>query len=182
MVYDETTITSLFRTEFYTYERLGLLAWVGVAMILVLLGVFGSVPAWCKVLCLLLGCWMMAARDFPARIQAEGVLQSRKGAVSHVKCRLHDGGVDVENGMHLDYTEIDRMMEDKDYFYLFKDRQTAVVLPRKTLCPASPERLCLFLERKTGKQWRPANAGLLSINLKDLRQIVRDKATRRRQA
>lgn len=66
-------------------------------------------------------------------------------------------------------------MEDSGYFYLFQNRQNAVMVPKATLLPASPDRFRRFVAGETGKTWTEHKPmGLL--NLKDLRQMIRDKA------
>lgn len=174
MIFNDETIRRMFRTEFYIYEGMQRVAWIGVAFALVMLALFVKIPDVLKVFCLLVGCVMFAMPDFLSRVAAEGVIMQRGGAETTVRCRINDGGVDVENGTHLSFDKIDRLVEDEQYFYLFQSRQMAVMVPKGSLLPASPERFAKFLAKETGKDWQRTKS-LLSLNLKDIVQMVKDR-------
>ena len=174
VTFNDETIRRMFRTEFYTYEGVQRIGWLGVALGLVALALLAPIPDVCRVLCLLVGCVMFAMPDFLSRVQAEGVIMQRGGAETRVACRIHEGGVYVENGAHIPFTRIDRLVEDDEYFYLFQSRQMAVMLPKAGLTPASPERLAKFLAKKTGKSWQRPRS-LWSLTLKDLLAMLRDR-------
>ena len=130
VIFNDETIRRMFRTEFYTYEGMQRLVWLAVAFALVMLALFVPIPTVVKVLCLLVGCAMFAMPDFLSRVAAEGVIMQRGGAESTVSCRINAGGVDVENGAHIPFEKIDRLVEDDQYFYLFQSRQMAVMIPK----------------------------------------------------
>ena len=112
VVFNDETIRRMFRTEFYTYEGLRHLLWLAAAFVLVMAALFTAIPTVIKVLCLLVGCAMFAMPDFLSRVAAEGVIMQRGGAETTVSCRVNDGGVDVENGAHIPFAKIDRLVED----------------------------------------------------------------------
>lgn len=153
VIFNDETIRRMFRTEFYTYEGMQRLVWLAVAFALVMLALFVPIPTVVKVLCLLVGCAMFAMPDFLSRVAAEGVIMQRGGAESTVSCRINAGGVDVENGAHIPFDKIDRLVEDDQYFYLFQSRQMAVMIPKGSLLPANPERFARCLPK------RPARTG-----------------------
>lgn len=177
MVFNDETIRLMFRTEYYAYERMQLLTRLAIALVLLFLAVLTALPAAAKVLCLLVGSWLFVARDFPSRIQAERVLSQRGGAESTVKCRLNENGIDVENGVHIGYGQVDRLVLDDTYYYIFQDRQSAIMFPKASLIPGSPERFERFTAKMTGREWKRSR-GPLALNRKDLRQMIKDKALR----
>ena len=170
VIFNDETIRRMFRTEFYTYEGMQRLVWLAVAFALVMLALFVPIPTVVKVLCLLVGCAMFAMPDFLSRVAAEGVIMQRGGAESTVNA----GGVDVENGAHISFDQIDRLVEDDQYFYLFQSRQMAVMIPKGSLLPANPERFAKVLTKETGKDWQQPKS-LWGLNLKDLIQMVKDR-------
>lgn len=174
VVFNDDTIRRMFRTEFNTYEGLRRVAWMGVAGALIILALFVTVPSVVKVLCLLVGCAMFAMPDFLSRVAAEGVIMQRGGAESCVYCRVNDGGIYVENGTHLLFSGVDRLIEDDQYFYLFQNRQMAVMIPKEQLIPKNPERFAKFVSKETGKEWKRTK-GLLGLNLRDLIQMGKDR-------
>ena len=117
---------------------------------------------------------MFAMPDFLSRVAAEGVIMQRGGAESTVSCRINAGGVDVENGAHIPFDKIDRLVEDDQYFYLVQSRQMAVMIPKGSLLPANPERFAKVLAKETGKDWQQPKS-LWGLNLKDLIQMVKDR-------
>lgn len=177
MVFNDETIRLMFRTEYYTYERMQLLSRYAIALVLLFMAIWVELPTAAKVLCLLVGCWLFFAGDFPSRIQAEGVLQQRGGAETTVKCRVNEKGFDVENGTHFDYAQVDRLVYDKEYYYIFQNRQSAIMFPRESLVPGNPERFEKYIAKMTGKEWK-RTGGLLALNWRDLRQMIQDKAQR----
>ena len=154
VVFNDETIRRMFRTEFYTYEGLRHLLWLAAAFVLVMAALFTAIPTVIKVLCLLVGCAMFAMPDFLSRVAAEGVIMQRGGAETTVSCRVNDNGVDVENGAHIPFAKIDRLVEDDQYFYIFQSRQMAVMIPKGSLLPANPERFAKVLAKETGKDWQ----------------------------
>lgn len=175
MVFDDESIRMMFRAEYYTYERIQLLTRLCIGIVFVLLSLSVEMPTIIKALCLMAGCWLVVSRDFPSKVRAERVLERRGGVSSRVECRFSESGIDVDNGAHFDYAELDRLIEDGAYCYIFKDRQSAVMVPKDSIVPNDPERFQRFISLKTGKDWRK-NKGVLLFNWKDLRQMVWDKA------
>ena len=82
-------------------------------------------------------------------------------------------GVDVENGAHIPFAQIDRLVEDDQYFYIFQSRQMAVMIPKGSLLPANPERFAKVLAKETGRDWQRSKS-LWGLNLKDLIQMGKD--------
>lgn len=59
-----------------------------------------------------------------------------------------------------------RMVEDKTCFYIFKNRQSAVMVPKMVLQPDHPKEFQNFIEHKTQKKWH-SMAGLLFMKGED---------------
>lgn len=177
VIFNDESIRRMFRTEFYTYEGFQRVVWLGVAFALIVVALFLGVPTVVRVLCLLVGCMMFAMPDFLSRVAAEGVIMQRGGAETTVSCRIHESGVNVENGTQIPFNKVDRLVEDEQYFYIFQSRQMAVMIPKGSITPANPERLAKFLAKKTGKQWQRTKS-LWRVNLKDVIQMIRDRFNR----
>lgn len=179
-VYNDDTIRRMFRTEYYVYETARRMLRLAVACGAILAGVFAPIPQAAKILCLLVGAWLIAAQDFPSKVQAEGVIAQRQGQTSKVKCRFSENGVEVENGLRIPYSQIDRLAEDEEYLYIFRDKQTAVMIPREGLVPKNPERLQALIQKRSGKQWEKIGRSILTLNLWDLVDMIRSRAGRKK--
>ena len=71
-----------------------------------------------------------------------------------------------EGSMAIPYESIERLVEDKKYYYLFTGPDTVMMLDRGTI-GSEPENFRKFLQEKTGKEFRRAR-NLLLTTLRDL--------------
>ena len=127
VLFDRATILRMFRIEYYAFERLQLLTRLLIAAILLFMGLFGGLPQIATIPCLAVGAWLIVSLDFPSKVRAERVLQQQGEQPSKVRYRFNDTGIYVENGAHLKYEQVGRLIEDDEYFFIFQDRQFAVM-------------------------------------------------------
>lgn len=177
VLFDEAAILRMFRTEYFAFERLQLLTRLVLAAILILLALFGGLPQIVMIPCLAIGAWLVVSLDFPSKVRAERVLQQQGGQTARVKYRFNDDGIYVENGAHLQYEQVGRLIEDDEYFYIFRDRQFAVMVPRASLLPNSPDRFRKYIARKCGMEWKRSGP-ILMVDRKEFAQMLRDKTSR----
>ena len=130
-VFNDDAIRWMFRAEYYSYERLKILFRAGLGLLLLLLAFFFVKITAVKGVLMLIGCWFMVSTDFPSRMRAEQLIESRKGQTSKVRYQFTGDSVLIDQtGRSLPYDKIDRMLVDKRCFYLFESRQNAVMVPR----------------------------------------------------
>lgn len=176
MVFDDDSIRRMFRMESRIYERMQRLTHLAVSLALILMALFAKLPVPATALCLMAGSFLLFARDFHCDMQAERVLQARRGEPGTVRCVIGGSRVSVGEGISYPVGEIERLVKDKEYYYLFWNRQTAVMLPRDGLKPGQPESFERFLSEAAGRQWQQPRS-LLWLNGKELLQIIQDKAS-----
>lgn len=176
--FDERTIRRMFRTEYYTYEKKLLFGRCAFAAVLLCVGMFSALPVPARIFCLLVGVWLIVALDFPSKVRAEGVLQRRGSAVTQVQLEFTEQEIRVEQRQRIAYKQLDRLVEDDEFFYLFANKQTAVMVDRRSLSPQEPEAFRAFVEGKTGKAFS-RSVSLLSMNLHDLLGLTRRKGKKR---
>ena len=174
MEFDDDSIRRMFRTEYGSYERMHRLTRICMGGILILLALFTDIPLAAKAVCMMAGCWLLAARDFHSQMQAERVLAGREGRRSMVSYTFNGAGIFADGSRLFSYGEVDRLVEDEAYYYIFRSRQNAVMVPKEAV---KPEGFRQFLEEKTGRTWRQ-NTGLLLMDRKVLAELVLDKAAR----
>ena len=177
VLFDRATILRMFRTEYYAFERLQLLTRLLIAAILLFMGLFGGLPQIATIPCLAVGAWLIVSLDFPSKVRAERVLQQQGEQPSKVRYRFNDTGIYVENGAHLKYEQVGRLIEDDEYFYIFQDRQFAVMVPKTALLPDSPERFRKYIARQCGMEWKRSGSFLM-VDRKDFVQMLQDKTSR----
>ena len=88
--FDENAIRLMFKTEYFTYEKKLLLMRGVFAAVLLIAGMLTSLPIGARILCMLVGVWLLVAMDFPSKVRAEGVIQRRGGAASQVNLTFAD--------------------------------------------------------------------------------------------
>lgn len=179
----EDSIHALFNTQYNTYHlgRVVLTAVAGVA--LVAAGLFAAVPMWGQGLLLLAGCLLFVGRDFPATLQAENALDARHGALPSDVCTFFSGHMELREGdahKKLRYEQLDRLVSDKKYLYLFLGPQSVIMVDKEKITPGTAQEVMDLVAKRSGKRWE-APVSLLTMNLADLLR-AHDRRKRRKKA
>ncbi len=172
----EKTILTLFRVEYHCYEQKKMLLRFLLGLAVVFAGVFVPLPTWARAILLLIGAWLIASLDFPSQIRADRTLEARKGALPRMTYAFYENEMKVsgEGAMSIPYRKLKRLIEDKNYLYLFLSRDSVCMLARDSLQPKEPDAFKAFLAEKTGLVWR-RERGLLSLDLADLILMFRER-------
>lgn len=174
-VFDEDAIRSMFRAEYFSYERLKMLMRAGIGAFLLFIALFFISSSGLRGVLLLLGCWFLVSTDFPSRMRAEQLIQSRHGQISRVRYRFSEDEVLIDQtGKTLRYDRIDRIMADKKGFYLFESPQNAVMIQRTKWDLRKQQSFADFISEKTGKDWKQSRS-FLSMNLKEFLDMIGDR-------
>ena len=75
--------------------------------------------------------------------------------------------------MDIPSKKITRRVEDRQYLYLFVNRNSVCMLEKNSVKPADLMAFAKLLEEKTGLKWR-AEKSFLSMSIYDMRQAFRD--------
>ena len=172
----EKTITALFRAEYHAYEKSRMLLRLLLGLALIFAAALLTLPAWVKAILLLFGAWFAASMDFPSQIRADKTIEARKGRLPSMRYEFLGDRVSLtgEGHMTIPYKKFTRLTQDREYLYLFLDRDSVCMLDRKTLKPQEPEAFLKFIEEKTGLHWQ-REFSFLSLNLPDLLIIFRER-------
>ncbi len=155
----EDSIQALFQAQYNTY-RLGLVVVTAVAGVaLAAAGLFAPVPVLAQGLLLLAGCMLFVGRDFPAIVRAESVIEARHGVLPSSVCTFCAG-----------HMQLDRIVQDRQYLYLFFGPDSAVMVERAKIEPGTAEQVMALVSERSGKQWESAFS-LLTFNIRDIIRI-----------
>lgn len=179
MEYSDDTIRLMFKTEYYTYEKLRLVLRYALSILLIAAGLLLSLPIAAQAICLMIGAWLFVSPDFPSKVRAEGVIQQRGGQTSSVQMTFDEKRIGIGNGLTIAYDEIDRLIEDDRYYYIFRDRQTAVMILKGSVSGGSEEDFRAHIEQRTGKMFA-ANKSILTMNLKDVLHMLRSEMAQKK--
>lgn len=172
----EKTITDLYRAQYHAYEKPQMLLWMAVGFVLILITAFSNLPIWAKGALLLVGGWMVVSMDFPAQVRADRAVDVRRGNLPKMEYEFHKDAMKVsgEGSMNIPYKKIERLTEDKGYFYLFMGKDSMCMIDRATIKPKSAEEFKEFLAKKTNLDWQNEKS-LLLFNLADVILMVDNK-------
>ena len=180
----EDSIHALFHTRYNTYCLGRVVATAAAGIALVAAGLFAQVPMWAQGLLLLAGCLLFVGRDFPATIQAENVLDARRGALPSDVCTFFSGHMELQEGnahKKLRYEQLDRLVSDKNYLYLFLGRDTAVMVDKTKITPGTAQEVMDLVAKRSGKRWE-APVSLLTMKLADLLRAWDGRKGRKKKA
>ena len=176
----EKTLELLFKTQYYTYQGLRMLVRMAIGFGMVAAALLLTLPMWARGMLMLIGCWLIVSKDFPSAIRADRAIEARHGSLPRMRYVFGADHVELsgEGSMKLKYRQFTRLIEDEGYLYLFIDRDSVCMVDRATVAPPPAGDFMRFIEKKTGLQWKRSQS-LLSMNLQDLLQMLRDARPRR---
>ena len=181
MVHNEKSIRRLAVLQydlFQPYRKYVILA-AGAAMIV--FGVFGGLNLQGAGVCVFLGCLCLWFSKAPAQVTANRMVEAIRGKYPRTELYFREEEVAVTDGkdwFYMDYEVIQRVVEDKGYFYLWLSHATSYMVDKATLEPADQKAFKAFLEAKTGLLTE-APPTLLRFNLGALRRRVRNAKARK---
>lgn len=165
------TIQVMFCTQYDQYRKKQEFAIVAAGIALVALAVLLPVPKVLRILLLAAGGWVIVSRNFPAVMRASDTVEARTKSGMQLpayRYEFYDDHLRLsgEGSMAIPYESIERLVEDKKYYYLFTGPDTVMMLDRSTI-GSGQEEFRKFLQEKTGKEFRRAR-NLLLTTLRDL--------------
>lgn len=176
----EDTLQRLFKTEYRTYHQPRILAQLAIGFVMAALALTVEMDRILQAVLLLVGCLLMIGRDFPASVRADKAVDDRRGSLPENVCSFFGGSLELsgEGRMRLKYDRFQRLVEDNEYLYLFLGSRSVCMIDKATIKGGSAEELKAFVAERTGLTWR-RNRSFFTMNLTDLRQMIRDRRIRR---
>ena len=152
--HDAHTIELLYKTQYYAYDKLRIIARFIIGFALIAAALFMSLPIWARGILLLTGTWLMSSSDFPAQVRADKVIQSRHNNFPEMHYEFHEGYFTVsgEGSMNISYDKVSRLIYDSEYLYIFMSRDSVCMIDSRTL--TDKDAFMKFIETATGHEWR----------------------------
>ena len=171
----EKTVEQLYKMQYYVYEKPRMIARALIGFGLVAAAVLSALPTWGKAMLLLIGAWLLVSQDFPAAVRADRALNERRAKLPNMSYgfgpdKVHLSG---EGSMDIPYKKFTRLVEDRQYLYLFISRNSVCMLEKSSVKPDDIMAFAKLLEEKTGLKWR-AEKAFLSMSIYDLRRAWQD--------
>ena len=181
MVHNEKSIRRLAILQYDLFQpyRKYVILLAGFAMIL--FGFFGGLNLQGAGVCVFLGCLCLWFSKAPAQVTANRMVEAIRGKYPHTELYFREEEVAVTDGkdwFYMPYGMIQRVIEDKEYYYLWLTRATSYMIDKSTVAPADQKAFKAFLEAQTGLLTE-APPTLLRFNMGALRRRVKNAKARK---
>jgi len=165
------TILRMCRTmdDTFYFKRKILMVLAGAFLTVMGVWNMGSVAG---ILMLMIGCWMLASLNLPARNQADNIKKALGGQYPQNKYEFFDKNfvLYAQNQDVVTYDKIKRLIEDEGYCYLCLNEQASYMLEKASL-GKELESFKAFMIKATGLNWtRPYR--LSTFNLKQIFELL----------
>lgn len=172
----EITLEELFKTQYYTYNKIRMILRMVFGAIAAVGAVIFEMPMWLKGVLLIMGCWLLVSKDFPAQMRADRALQARHGSLPKMKYGFGEKVFNVsgEGSKDIKYSEIARLAEDAAYLYIFMGKDSVCMMERESIKPESCEDFMKFIAEKTGLTWKREKSIVL-MNIFDIKDMIRER-------
>jgi len=165
------TILRMCRTmdDTFFFKRKILMALGGMA--LAVLGV-RNMQSVAGILFLMIGCWLLASLNLPAKNQADNIKKALDGKYPANKYEFFDKNfvLYAQNQDVITYDKLTRLIEDEGFCYLCISEQACYMLEKASLGDEL-KRFMPFMEKATGLTWRKPYR-LSTFNLKAMIELI----------
>lgn len=168
MKHSASTIQKLIQTQYDVFQFKKKLVHMIISLALILFGLYADQTMYMPIICLFIGCVMLANLNMQPRSQAKEVIKQMGGKFPKSDYTFTDEGFKFyDKGDIIPYGTLVRLVEDRQYMYLYVTEQSAYMVDKGTVTGGTVDDLKDWLKIKTDLSWtRPAS--LLSFKLKDL--------------
>ena len=165
------TIMRMCRTmdDTFFFKRKLLMAFGGMA--LAVMGVW-NMQSIAGILMLMIGGWMLASLNLPAKNQADNIRQALGGQYPANKYEFFDKNfvLYAKNQDVVTYDKIKRLIEDEGYCYLCLNEQASYMLEKASL-GTELEKFKAFMTKATGLKWTKPYR-LSTFNIKHMMELL----------
>ena len=173
------TLLRMFRAmdDTFFFKRKILMALAG--MLLTVLGVW-NMESVVGILFLMIGCWMLASLNLPAKNQADNIKKALGGQYPQNKYEFFDKHfvLYAQNQDIVNYSSLIRLVEDEGYCYLCLN-ETACYMLEKASLGEDLAKFKAFMEKQTGLVWkRPYK--LSTFNIRTIVEMIQGSTAKKK--
>ncbi len=171
IVYNEERIKKLSACVHSTFHMNFKIVYTVFCLILVFAGCFIGMGTTVGLLCICLGVFLIPSANVLEKSQRDKAIERLHGKQIRVEYRFDEKNFSCFSGnewQEYSYQSIIRLVEEKEFLYLFPNKAQAYMLDKSTLKKGEVERFKAFITNKVGLEWtKPVS--LLTLSLKQLR-------------
>ncbi len=168
------TIHVLYKTTYEIYEPRRVILRMFVGFLMVIAGIFLTLPMIIQGILFMGGTWLMVSRDFPAKIMASEALEKRGDNLPTLITEFHERFMMLQDGssIKLQYKDIEHLVEEEKLIILFFSKDSAVVISKDTLEGGTLEEFMAFLEKITNLPFRKIQSWF-RMSIRDLYRLMK---------
>ena len=159
MQHNRTTIHKLIQTQYDTFQFGKKLGHIAIAVGLILYGLYADQTMFTPMFALFVGCVMLANINAYPKANANRVLKMMGEDYPKSDYVFEKDSFRFnEEAEPVPYSKIIRLVEDREYLYLYVSKQSAYMVDKSTVSGGNVNDLKTFLAIETLQKWsRPAN-------------------------
>ena len=175
MKHSAATITQLMITRYNTFQYGKKVIRFVIALILIGYGLYGDNTLFMPMVCLFIGCVMVANLNQAPKSLAKAVIRQMGGQFpeSHYEFEKNAFRFHAEADP-VPYQKLIRLVEDKQYLYLYVSEDSGYMVDKATISGGTLADLKEFLASGSGQKWTRPNS-LLTFRLTSLFPALGEK-------
>lgn len=170
--HSDQTILTMCRVQYDMFCFGRKLAMAALGLVLAVIGV-ANLGNMAGILFAMVGCWMLASLNYPARMHADRIRDALHGEYPSNQYEFYDGHFVLlaQNRDVINYDRLARLVEDDHYCYLFINREAAYMLEKASLGDEL-KAFMAFMEKETGREWTKPYR-ISTFNLQAMLRLLR---------
>lgn len=175
MVHSKATICRLIETQDKTFNFGKTLFLYLLSFVLIIYGLYADKKMFTPWIALFAGCFLVGNSGISRKAKEKRVLAQINGDYPVSDYSFEDSVFTYCEGEPIvPYSSVIRLVEDKQYMYIYVSETGAYMVDKTTVSPGDSEELKKHLSAETGLSWVKTNS-LLSTNLWDILKEFRKK-------
>lgn len=159
MQHSPETIEKLVETQQRTFQFGKRIAHSLIAILLIVYGLYASKQMYTPYIALIIGCTMITGLKAGIKRQARNIIQQMNNNFPKSDYVFTDSGFSFyDKGEIIPYSKLCRLIDDKNYMYLYISTKSAYMVDKSTVHGGSFTDLMDFLAGKTGLSWSRPNS------------------------
>lgn len=175
MQHSEETIKRLVLTQYGSFQYWKKLLRIALALGMIAFGILGSGELVSTTVCLLFGCILLTGLNTRPNHNAKMICAQMKGQFPSSDYSFTDKGFrDHDGGELIAYSGLVRLVEDREYMYLYISTQSAYMVDKSTVSGDGAEGLKSLIAAAAGLRWtKPVT--LMNFSIRTVFAGRRDK-------
>lgn len=175
MKHNASTITQLMITRYNTFQYGKKMIRFVIALVLIGYGLYGDKTLFMPMVCLFIGCVMVANLNQAPKSLAKALIRQMGGQFPESSYEFEKSAFRFHaEAEPVPYGKLIRLVEDRQYLYLYVSEDSGYMVDKASISGGTPAELKEFLSAGSGQKWTRPNS-LLTFRLTSLFPALGEK-------